>query len=58
MPMKNPPHPGRSRLHSYNVHRFGGDSKAFWLVKKSGNLRLIFRFKDGEAFDVDLIDTH
>jgi plasmid maintenance system killer protein len=40
------------------VHRFGGDSKVFWIVKISGNLRLIFAFEGEGGFDVDLIDTH
>ena len=42
----------------YNLHRLGGDLQGFWSVKVSGNWRIIFRFKDGDAFDVDLIDYH
>ncbi|MDH5783636.1 MAG: type II toxin-antitoxin system RelE/ParE family toxin [Candidatus Bathyarchaeota archaeon] len=32
--------------------------KGFWAVKISGNWRIIFQFKDGDAFDVNLIDYH
>lgn len=42
----------------YNLHRLRGDLQGFWSVKVSGNWRIIFRFKDGDAFDVDLIDYH
>jgi plasmid maintenance system killer protein len=30
----------------------------FWSVTVTGNWRIIFRFEDGNAFDVDLIDCH
>ncbi|MCY4192010.1 MAG: hypothetical protein OXD42_11955 [Rhodospirillaceae bacterium] len=29
-----------------------------WSVRVSGNWRVVFRFEDGEAVDVDLIDYH
>ncbi len=45
-------HPG------YGLHPLKGKLKGFWSVKISGNWRIIFRFKDGDAFDVDLIDYH
>jgi len=42
----------------YNLHPLKGNFKGFWSVKVSGNWRIIFRLKDGDAFDVDLIDYH
>ena len=42
----------------YNLHPLKGNFKGFWSVKVSGNWRIIFRFKDGDALDVDLIDYH
>ncbi|MGA3230617.1 MAG: type II toxin-antitoxin system RelE/ParE family toxin, partial [Candidatus Binatus sp.] len=30
----------------------------FWSVSVSGNWRVIFRFEDGEALDVDYLDYH
>ena len=29
-----------------------------WSVRVSGNWRIVFRFVEGEAVDVDLIDYH
>ncbi len=42
----------------WRVHRLKGDLKGFWSVTITGNWRIIFRFEDGRAFDVDLIDYH
>lgn len=38
------------------LHRLRGDLSGFWSVRV--NWRLIFRFEDGKAFDVDLVDYH
>ena len=35
-----------------------GDRAGQWSVRVSGNWRVVFRFEDGEAADVDLIDYH
>jgi proteic killer suppression protein len=35
-----------------------GDLKGHWSVTISGNWRIIFRFEDDEALDVDLVDYH
>ena len=32
--------------------------RGFWSVRVSGNWRVIFRFKNGDAFDIDYIDYH
>lgn len=40
------------------LHALRGDLKGFWSVEVSGNWRLIFRFEDGDARDVDLLDYH
>lgn len=42
----------------YNLHPLKGSYKGFWSVRVSGNWRIIFRFQDGDATDVDLIDYH
>lgn len=39
-------------------HRLKGTLKDFYAVKVSGNWRIIFRFKDGDAYDVDYMDYH
>jgi len=42
----------------YRLHPLGGDLRGFWSMKVTGNWRVIFRFEDGDAIDVDLIDYH
>lgn len=40
------------------LHPLKGDLATFWSIKVSGNWRIIFRFEDGDAFDVDYLDYH
>lgn len=42
----------------YNLHQLTGDLKNFYAVKVSGNWRIVFRFEDENAYDVDYIDYH
>lgn len=42
----------------FGLHQLKGDRKGFWAVKVSGNWRIIFRFEDGHAFDVNYLDYH
>ena len=42
----------------FRLHPLTGDRKEQWSVRVSGNLRVVFRFEDGEVVDVDLIDYH
>ena len=41
-----------------DLHRLKGNFKGFWSVTVSGNWRVIFQFKDGDAYDVDYVDYH
>lgn len=41
-----------------NLHSLKGDRKGFWSISISGNYRLIFEFRDGDAYLVDYIDYH
>jgi proteic killer suppression protein len=45
-------------LPGFRLHRLTGDLKGFWSVSVSGNWRIIFRFENGKAFDVEMIDYH
>ena len=47
-----------SPLKSVGLHPLKGDRKGFWAVTVSANWRIVFRFADGNAFDVDLVDYH
>jgi toxin HigB-1 len=40
------------------LHRLQGKMKDFYAVSVSGNWRVTFRFVDGDAYDVDLVDYH
>ncbi len=42
----------------WRLHPLKGDLKNMWSLTVSGNWRLVFRFEDGDAFDVDLTDYH
>jgi proteic killer suppression protein len=41
-----------------NLHPLTGDLKGYWSVAVSGNWRLIFQFKNGDASLIDYIDYH
>ena len=45
-------------LPGYRLHPLKGNLKGFWSISVSGNWRIIFRFEDGDAYDVDLVDYH
>ena len=50
--------PEHMDLPGYRLHPLSGDLKGFWSVTVNGNWRVIFRFEDGQARNVDLIDYH
>jgi toxin HigB-1 len=45
-------------LPTFGLHPLKGDLKGFWAVTVRANWRIIFRFTDGRASDVDLVDYH
>jgi proteic killer suppression protein len=45
-------------LPGYRLHPLKGDLRRTWSVTISGNWRITFRFEDGDAFEVDLVDYH
>ena len=45
-------------LPGYRLHPLKGDLKEFWSISISGNWRIVFRFVDSDARDVDLVDYH
>lgn len=42
----------------YHLHPLKGDMKGFWAVTVRANWRIIFKFEDGDASDVELTDYH
>ena len=45
-------------LPGYRLHRLKGDLKGYWSVTLRANWRIIFRFENGDAHDVELVDYH
>lgn len=45
-------------LPGYRLHPLKGEMAGLWAVWVSGNWRIVFRFENGNASDVDLIDYH
>lgn len=50
--------PDDMNLPGYRFHPLKGDRAGFYAVSVSGNLRITFRFSDGDAVDVNLEDYH
>lgn len=40
------------------IHPLKGELKGFWSLDVTDNYRIIFKFKDKNAYDIDLLDTH
>ncbi len=45
-------------LPGFRLHPLKGDLKGRWAVTVRANWRIVFRFDDGHAADVDLVDYH
>lgn len=39
-------------------HALRGDLRGFYAIRVSRNWRVIFRFEDGDVYDVDYLDYH
>ena len=46
------------RIPAFRLHALKGDMKGYWAVTVRANWRIIFRFEDGHAYEVELIDYH
>ena len=47
-----------SPLRSVVLHRLTGDRAGQWAMTINGPWRICFRFKDGDAYDVQIVDYH
>ena len=41
-----------------DLHPLRGKKRGCWAVKVSGNWRIVFRFDDANAYDVNYLDYH
>ena len=42
----------------FRLHQLKGELKGLWSVTVRANWRVIFRFADRDAFDIDYLDYH
>lgn len=47
-----------SPLKSFGLHRLKGDRAGQWAMTANARWRICFRFKAGDAFDVEVVDYH
>ncbi|WP_334147866.1 type II toxin-antitoxin system RelE/ParE family toxin [Hyphomicrobium sp.] len=47
-----------SPLKSLNLHPLKGNRKGQWAININGPWRICFRFKDGNAWEVEITDYH
>jgi proteic killer suppression protein len=47
-----------SPLKSLGLHKLTGDRKGQWAMTINGPWRLCFRFDDGDAYDVEIVNYH
>lgn len=45
-------------LPGFQLHSLKGDLEGYWAITVRANWRVIFRFRDGDVFDVDYVDYH
>ncbi len=42
----------------WRLHSLRGELQGYWSVTVTGNWRIIFRFEDGDALELDFLDYH
>ena len=47
-----------SLLRSTGLHKLKGDRREFWAINVNGPWRIVFRFRNGDAYDVEILDYH
>lgn len=47
-----------SPLRSIGLHKLKGDRKGQWAMTVNGPWRICFRFRNGDAYDVEIADYH
>ena len=47
-----------SPLKSVGLHKLKGDRKGQWAMTVNGPWRVCFRFRNGDAYDLEIVDYH
>ena len=50
--------PGELDNPAWRLHPLKGDLDGHWSIRVTNNWRVTFRFEEGEAVDLNLIDYH
>ena len=45
-----------AKLRSVGLHKLKGDRRGFWAINVNGPWRIIFRFRGGNAHEVEIVD--
>jgi proteic killer suppression protein len=45
-------------LNSVRLHKLKGDKRDYWSIDINAGWRVLFRFEDGNAYDVHILDPH
>jgi proteic killer suppression protein len=45
-------------LRSVGLHKLKGSRAGFWAINVNGPWRIVFRFEDGNAYQVEILDYH
>jgi toxin HigB-1 len=46
------------KLQSVGLHKLKGNLSEFWSIDVNGPWRILFKFKDGNAYEVHITDPH
>ena len=46
------------RLNSVGLHKLKGNLRSFWSIDVNGPWRILFKFRNGDAYEVHIADTH
>ena len=55
---RQPPWNDLSPLRSVGLHKLTGSRKGLWAMTVNGPWRICFRFADGDAWNVEIVDYH
>jgi toxin HigB-1 len=50
--------PEQLDIPGFRLHTLKGELAGYWSITVRANWRIIFRFEEGDATDVDLVDYH
>jgi proteic killer suppression protein len=46
------------KLNSVGLHKLKGSLRAYWSIDINGRWRILFKFRNGNAYELHIIDPH